>query len=553
MEEHNLLETNVSMVPKMDFRPLLRLKMQYIHNAAVKSLCPPVRYKSTTVANKENKENNCPEVDAKPYSSIPSKAKLPYLGHFFHGLAYAKKTYKLTEDWYQDLGPIFQIKIMNLDMVVIRDPDDIKQHFRMEAKYPQRLEFKSWLHYREVHDEELGVLLADGEKWHVQRRAISPYMMQPRYVATYTHDLNDTALDAVDLLRHERDTRGGGKVVPLMRDLLFRWALESIGVVLFGKRIGCLSLEGSTDPDTDAFAHAVNDMFTTSERVGFLPLAFVKIFFRKDFAKHMACWDTIYRVAKKYIDAQLNAITEEGSKDEEAGGLVRQLATNKELTIKQVYATAIDVMTGAVDTTTTALQWCLYELARNPDVQERLYAELVRVVPDGRREQITQKHLIDLHYLKACVKETLRLYQIAGGYSRVLEQDTVIRGYKLPKGTVIAGATPNLCRDSNYFEDAGEFKPERWLRDASGRKQETHPFAYLPFGFGTRSCVGRRFAELEMHLLLGQLVRQFIVRPGNAVDVEINHTLLIYPSKSVDIELVDRQTDDKDSAQTLHS
>lgn len=68
-----------------------------------------------------------------------------------------------------------------------------------------------------------------------------------------------------------------------------------------------------------------------------------------------------------------------------------------------------------------------------------------------------------------------------------------------------------LSVDEKYFSDSLKFIPERWLRDDESRGQcpaakDVNPFVYLPFGFGPRTCIGKRFAELELHILAARLV-----------------------------------------------
>lgn len=93
-------------------------------------------------------------------SLVWSFAYVYYYIFIIIGLGYQKKTYKLIQQWWQDLGPIFSFKFFNINMLVLCDPDDIKQLLRSEPKYPERIEFQSWIHYREIRNEELGVLLA---------------------------------------------------------------------------------------------------------------------------------------------------------------------------------------------------------------------------------------------------------------------------------------------------------------------------------------------------------------------------------------------------------
>lgn len=71
--------------------------------------------------------------------------------------------------------------------------------------------------------------------------------------------------------------------------------------------------------------------------------------------------------------------------------------------------------------------------------------------------------------------------------------------------TDIIMASLLMVKDEKHFKEADQFKPERWLRDAIGKKspsKNVNPFAFLPFGYGPRSCVGQRFAETEIVILL---------------------------------------------------
>jgi cytochrome P450 family 12 len=74
-------------------------------------------------------------------------------------------------------------------------------------------------------------------------------------------------------------------------------------------------------------------------------------------------------------------------------------------------------------------------------------------------------------------------------------------------------ATHVMGVQDKYFERSSEFIPERWLKDNTDsscpHSKDSHPFAYLPFGFGPRMCVGRRFAELEIEVLTIRLIREF--------------------------------------------
>lgn len=172
----------------------------------------------------------------------------------------------------------------------------------------------------------------------------------------------------------------------------------------------------------------------------------------------------------------------------------------------------------------------LYLLAKNQRKQEKLRHEIINALPQ-KNSEITIETIKHLPYLRAVIKESLRIFPPTPGNSRELRTDTTLQGYKVPKGTNIAFPNTALARSENIFHRAAEFLPERWLRDGSHVEEgckhanESHPFVYLPFGFGPRSCVGKRFAELEIMIFLIRMVREFEIE-WHHPDMEMRTTLV---------------------------
>lgn len=184
----------------------------------------------------------------------------------------------------------------------------------------------------------------------------------------------------------------------------------------------------------------------------------------------------------------------------------------------------------------------LYFLGKNPDKQAKLREELKAVLPD-LNGKLKSSSFLNIPYLRATIKEVLRLAPITPGNARAAEKDLIIKGYQIPKfvsviSTIIANlrisfelfpfkyfqtdvAMTNmlLSNDEKYFKDPEKFIPERWLKDgmadACPEAKSSNPFVYLPFGHGPRACVGRRFAEMELNVLVTRLVCQF--------HIEFNH------------------------------
>ena len=149
------------------------------------------------------------------------------------------------------------------------------------------------------------------------------------------------------------------------------------------------------------------------------------------------------------------------------------------------------------------MSFLIYALATNPEKQALLRKEVMTICPD-KDTPLTEQAMKNMPYLRACRKESLRLRGTVIGTGRRLPVDTVISGYQVPQGTDVVMGQTLISTTEKYFSRPLEFIPERFLKDGDTEPElkSQHPFAFLPFGFGSRMCVGRRLAELEMEILL---------------------------------------------------
>ncbi|KIP09651.1 hypothetical protein PHLGIDRAFT_86237 [Phlebiopsis gigantea 11061_1 CR5-6] len=180
----------------------------------------------------------------------------------------------------------------------------------------------------------------------------------------------------------------------------------------------------------------------------------------------------------------------------------------------------------AMDTTSNALSRILHLLAENQDAQNKIRAELMEAAGDG--EDIPYDQLVDLPYLDAVCRETLRLYAPVTFLSRETRQDivmplaepivgkdgTLITEIPVPKDTsVIIGIRACNRNKTIWGEDALEWKPERWLQPLPESVGKAHvPGIYanlMTFLGGGRACIGFKFSQLEMKVVLAVLLRSF--------------------------------------------
>lgn len=115
----------------------------------------------------------------------------------------------------------------------------------------------------------------------------------------------------------------------------------------------------------------------------------------------------------------------------------------------------------------------------------------------------------NLPYLRACIKESLRLHPVLPANFRSAGHDVVLSNHNIPKGTDIVMPVQILMRDEKHYVRPDEFIPERWMKESPFYHGNKDPFIFLPFGFGPRMCIGRRISEQELEIALLVILRNF--------------------------------------------
>lgn len=159
----------------------------------------------------------------------------------------------------------------------------------------------------------------------------------------------------------------------------------------------------------------------------------------------------------------------------------------------------ITLLMAGHETTASALAWALYWIHQCPSVCDTLKAELNEV------DLADSMAIARLPYLDAICQETLRIYPIAPITFPRLVQDGPfdLMGYSIPPETMVAPCIYLTHRRSDIYTDPEQFRPERFLN------HQFSPYEFLPFGGGTRRCIGMAFALFEMKLVLATLIQRF--------------------------------------------
>nr|XP_021392499.1 25-hydroxyvitamin D-1 alpha hydroxylase, mitochondrial [Lonchura striata domestica] len=320
--------------------------------------------------------------------------------------------------------------------------------------------------------------------------------------------------------RGERRQRGRGQ--PRVGGGTETGGTAAISWVLFSCRLGCLgdtgdTGEGSGDTgDTEAVIRSVGAVLALTLVTMALPRPLLRLL---PAPWHAFChaWDRLFAFAKGHVDRRVAEVAARGPLAE-GDTCVTDLLARERVPISSIYGNVTELLLAGVDTVASTLAWSLYELARNPRAQAALHRELAAAAATGG---VTGG---DGATTDGDSGVTCRLYPVIPANARVVpDRDIRVGDYLVPRQTLITLCHYTTSRDSRFFPAPDTFLPERWLRhrDTGDTAGDTpgdtpgdipgdtpgpgHPFASLPFGLGPRSCVGRRLAELQLHMALAQV------------------------------------------------
>jgi cytochrome P450 len=169
---------------------------------------------------------------------------------------------------------------------------------------------------------------------------------------------------------------------------------------------------------------------------------------------------------------------------------------------------AYSVLVAAADTTGNAMTVAAFNILYNQPIYEKLVAELETKFPD-RYAELPFVELERLPYLTAVIKEGLRLsFGVVGRLPRVVPAPgATFEGHYLPPGTIVGMSSWMMHRDPDVFHDPMKFDPGRWLKSSEEFRRLDRNM--VPFGRGTRQCVGMPLAYCELYVTMGTLFRRF--------------------------------------------
>jgi cytochrome P450 / NADPH-cytochrome P450 reductase len=446
---------------------------------------------------------------------IPHPPKKPFVGNMFSvgGKTPVQDLVALA----RELGPIFQLDIMGKPITVVSGfplVDELSDESRFDKSV------RGALHrVRTISGDGLFTAYTSEPNW---SRAHN--ILLPNFGDRAMQGYHPMMLDVAEQLMLKWARLNPDDEVDVVHDMT-ALTLDTIGICGFGYRFNSFYREDN-HPFVDAMVDALEIAMSTRG------LPFEDVFTRARQARLQA--DAVY------LNGLVDRIVRERKEQRAASGdaqktdLLDYMLTGvdrksgERLGDENIRYQIITFLIAGHETTSGLLSFATYYLLQNPDVLERAYDEVDRILGTDPSVKPTMRQVNALTYVQQILKETLRLWPTAPAFGLLPYKDEVIGGkYPLKARAQVMILLPALHRDRGIWGERAEaFDPDNFRPD----RERARPLnAYKPFGNGQRACIGRQFAMQEATLVIGMILQRFRLIDHLRYQLRVKETLTLKP------------------------
>ncbi len=403
--------------------------------------------------------------------------------------------------YFEELGDSFSIRIGFSKYIILSRDNEVAQHILVKnQKNYHKSKFQSVYLSKYLGK---GLLTSDGDFWLKQRRLIQPAFHKQKMNQLVD---NMNAVIALELINLEEEK--SIDLFPVMSQLAFNVVAKSLFQL-----------------------SAAESKF---RRIKFIIEEVQNFLIKEIRLPHKAWWFSLSGQVKKHLKlAEENngiikeIIEERKASGEEVNDLLNMLLetryedTGEGMSVEQLIDEIKVLFIAGHETSANALTFTLHLLGRNPEVQQKIFDEIIEL--ELQTDNVIAQ-LQKMVYTNAVLNESMRLYPPAWITDRQNLEDDILAQFKIKKDTLIGVSFYELHRNPKYWTNPDEFIPERFLGD---QKKDSMQYFY-PFGAGPRMCIGTGFAIYEMCLTISQIVKKYVIKSDDDI-VKFNPLITLKP------------------------
>lgn len=478
---------------------------------------------------------------------------VPFIGNV---LLFQKGFWEGANQILKTYGPITGYYMGRRPMVLLSDPEAVKQVLQKDfPNFTNRMKLN--LVTKPMSDS---LLCLRDEQWKRVRSVLTPSFSAARMKEMCP--LINQGCDV--LLRNLQTFADSGEPCNVQRSYAC-YTMDIVASVAFGTKV-----DSQKNPDHPLVQNSKKflELFTPFKPLVLLTLAFPSImipiarrlpnknrdqinsFFRKAIQEMIALREQqpAHERRRDFLQLMLDARMSAANvsvdhfdivNQADLAALVRGEPSKKTTTLdeEEILGQAFIFLIAGYETTCSLLSFTTYLLATHPECQEKLLREVDAFAENHDAADYNTVH--DLPYMDMVISEALRMYPPAFRFAREAAADCTVMGCKIPAGTVLEIPIGCMQNDPQHWAEPETFRPERFTAE---EKQKRHPFLYLPFGAGPRSCIGMRLAILEAKITLYRILQKFCFKtcPRTQIPLQVTTLSTLRPKDGVYVKVVAR-------------
>lgn len=400
---------------------------------------------------------------------------------------------------HQEMGSVLHFQAMGADLFVISEPALIRELLIKRGGQLQRDTLSSLIFKRMTGES---VFTTEGKVWQRQRK-----MMQPAFHAQRIHSYTETMATFTEEMVAAWQP---GNLIAIDK------ALATLTLRIIAKTMLGIDLEDQV-AKIGRYMSTLVSIAESQLQAGYLQPAWLPtpMNIRHAWAK----W-RIRTLLRQIVRQRRDAGVDEGdllsmilfTRDEQGQPMSEEEAVDQ----------LVSLFFAGQDTTSAALAWAWHLLLAHPEVAQRAQAEVDHVL--GNRP-ISLEQVPKLPYLEAIIKETLRLYPTATFITRTTLESFTIDNWHFPEDALVIINIFELHRRAELYCKPTLFRPERFLDE----HEQPERYAYMPFGAGSRICMGNMFAMLEAQVILATMLQRVKLERANNRPVAMDMQIALRP------------------------
>lgn len=351
-----------------------------------------------------------------------------------------------------------------------------------------------------------GLLTSEGELWQKQRKLIQPAFHKKQLI-----NLLGAIQSAIKTETSKIQVGEPKDIFPIFNNLAFQTVVKS----LFSSAVDQQEINR-----LQHITESAQKMLVKELRQPYLGWWFN---LSGQIKKHMLEADDARNILKKLVEERRQS----GKRQEDLLDMLldARYEDGTAMAEEQLIDEILILFTAGHETTSNALTFTCELLARNPQIQEKLYSEIIEA-------KSTSESLMDFikncSFTKNVIEESLRLYPPAYFIDRVNIEEDEFEGMVIPKDTNLLFSLLEIHTNPDYWDNAKEFKPERF-EEASANQFSGQ---YFPFGAGPRMCIGNNFAMYEMILAIAEVMETYKISE-KTTPIEIKPLITLKPKNAI--------------------